>query len=115
MKIDTSPVPNNPEATIRKLEQVKRAALAPSNPSGQDRQVAAEADAKIQQARQEKREKDAEALKEANGEKGGLEAGLDPSTRTDAPKPVFGRDASAGGAPANGATLRPGSLLNLVA
>lgn len=88
VKIDTSPVPNNPEATIRKLEQVKRAALAPANPSAKDRQVAAEAEAKIQQARQEKREKEAEELKEANGEQGGR---------------------------AVGATLGPGSLLNLVA
>ncbi|MGI9387090.1 MAG: putative metalloprotease CJM1_0395 family protein, partial [Methyloligellaceae bacterium] len=32
VKIDTSPVPNNPDATIRKMEVVKRAALAPSQP-----------------------------------------------------------------------------------
>ena len=56
VSIDTSEVPNNPEATIRKMEIVKRAALAPSQPSAQDRQVAAEADRKIQKARQEKRE-----------------------------------------------------------
>jgi hypothetical protein len=67
VKIDTSAVPNNPEATIRKMEQVKRAALAPSNPSSADRQVAAEADAKIQQARQEKREQDAEEREKAEG------------------------------------------------
>ena len=53
VSIDTSPVAGNPEATIRKMELVKRAALAPSNPSGQDRRVAAEADAKILAARQE--------------------------------------------------------------
>lgn len=67
VKIDTSAVPNNPEATIRKMEQVKRAALAPSNPSSADRQVAAEADAKIQQARQEKREQEAEEREKAGG------------------------------------------------
>jgi hypothetical protein len=67
VKIDTSAVPNNPEATIRKMEQVKRAALAPSNPSAADRQVAAEADAKIQQARQEKREQEAEEREKAEG------------------------------------------------
>lgn len=115
VKIDTSPVPNNPEATIRKLEQVKRAALAPSNPSAKDRQVAAEAEAKIQQARQEKREKEAEELKEANGEKGGLEASLNPSASSDAPKPFTGADGSGTVKPASGATLSPGSLLNLVA
>lgn len=115
VKIDTSPVPNNPEATIRKLEQVKRAALAPSNPSAKDRQVAAEAETKIQQARQEKREKDAEELKEANGEKGGLEASLNPSASSDALKPFSGSDGAGTVKPASGATLSPGSLLNLVA
>ena len=44
--IDTSPVPGDPEATIDKMEVVKRAALAPAEPSGQDRSVAAQADAK---------------------------------------------------------------------
>ncbi|MBU2863781.1 hypothetical protein KO489_08025 [Reinekea forsetii] len=39
--ISVSPVPNNPEATLRKAEQVRRAALAPAEPSAQDRQVAA--------------------------------------------------------------------------
>jgi hypothetical protein len=112
VKIDTSSVPNNPEATIRKLEQVKRAALAPSNPSAKDRQVAADAEAKIQQARQEKREQEAEELKEAGGEKGGLEVNLTGSSPLIAPNPISGPDASRS---ANATTLRPGSLLNLVA
>ena len=43
--IDVSPVPDNPEATISKMEVVKAAALAPAEPSGQDRRVAALADA----------------------------------------------------------------------
>lgn len=43
VKIDASPDPNNPEATIRKMQQVKRAALAPADPSPQDRKVAMEA------------------------------------------------------------------------
>lgn len=51
--IDTSAVPNNPEATIRKLQTVKRAALAPRQPSSQDRAVAAQAEQKILQARQQ--------------------------------------------------------------
>jgi hypothetical protein len=42
VSIDTSPE-SNPEATIRKADQIKRAALAPAEPSGQDRSVAAEA------------------------------------------------------------------------
>lgn len=53
VSIDASPVPGNPQATIRKLEQVKRAALAPRTPSGQDRSVASSADAGIIQAKKE--------------------------------------------------------------
>lgn len=42
VRIDTSREPT-PEATLRKADQIKRAALAPAEPSGQDRAVAAEA------------------------------------------------------------------------
>lgn len=41
VSIDMSAVPNDPEATLAKAEQVRRAALAPAEPSVQDRQVAA--------------------------------------------------------------------------
>lgn len=41
VSISTSKVANNPRATIDKMEQVKRAALAPANPSAQDFKVAA--------------------------------------------------------------------------
>jgi hypothetical protein len=41
--IDLSPVPGNPEATIRKAQVVRAAAQAPADPSPQDRQVAAAA------------------------------------------------------------------------
>lgn len=47
---------NEPQATINKMEQVKAAALAPAEPSGQDRAVAAQADAIKAQAQQELRE-----------------------------------------------------------
>ncbi len=43
VQISTSPVPGDPQATIEKAEQVRRAALAPAQPSTQDRQVAAQA------------------------------------------------------------------------
>ncbi len=43
VKIDASPIPDNPQATITKMQQVSRAALAPSDPSPQDRKVASEA------------------------------------------------------------------------
>ena len=53
VSIDTSEVPNDPEATIRKAQQIKRAALAPEEPSAQDRSVAAEAARMEVEARKE--------------------------------------------------------------
>jgi len=41
--IDVSPVEGDPEATVRKMEIVIAAALAPAEPSAQDRAVAAQA------------------------------------------------------------------------
>ena len=55
VQIDTAPVPGDPAATIRKMQQVRRAALAPRQPSSQDRRVAAEAAAKEAEARAELR------------------------------------------------------------
>ncbi len=52
VKIDVSEE-KNPEDTIRKMEQVIRAALAPADPSPQDRRVAAEAAQKLMKARME--------------------------------------------------------------
>lgn len=46
VKIDASPVSGDPEATIQKMETVIRAALAPAEPSSQDRKVAAAASAR---------------------------------------------------------------------
>ncbi len=43
VQIDASPVKNDPEATIRKMQIIRAAALAPADPSGQDRAVAAAA------------------------------------------------------------------------
>ena len=50
VKIDTSEE-KDPEKTIQKMETVKRAALAPADPSPTDRRVAAEAAAKEARAR----------------------------------------------------------------
>lgn len=49
--IDTSKVAGDPVASLRKAQMVARAALAPANPSAQDRRVAAQASVLIQQAR----------------------------------------------------------------
>lgn len=51
--IDTSKVPGDPQATISKAQQVRRAALAPASPSAQDRSIAVAASAMEQQARVE--------------------------------------------------------------
>jgi len=56
VSIDTSPVPNDPDATILKMQQVRRAALAPAEPSAQDRRVASEASQSEMRARSEKLE-----------------------------------------------------------
>ena len=43
VKLDTSPVAGDPEATLQKAGEIRRAAMAPAEPSAQDRQIAAEA------------------------------------------------------------------------
>ncbi len=66
VKIDTSEE-KDPEKTIQKMEVVKKAALAPADPSPTDRRVAAEAAAKEAKARaklmEEKMKKFREAMK----------------------------------------------------
>lgn len=53
VQIDTSPIPGDPEATLRKAQQLRRAANAPAEPSSQDGSVAAQAAQMEQQARAE--------------------------------------------------------------
>ncbi len=53
VSIDTSAVSGDPQATIQKMQQIRRAALAPAQPSGQDRAVAAQAQAAEQKASSE--------------------------------------------------------------
>lgn len=61
VNIDTSPVSGNPEATIQKAKQIRAAALAPADPSAQDRAVAASASALEAQAQQELQKEEQEA------------------------------------------------------
>lgn len=51
VQLDVSPVANDPEATIVKQEQVRKAALAPAQPSVQDTRVAASANQLASRAR----------------------------------------------------------------
>jgi hypothetical protein len=53
VKIDTSPVPGDPEATLRKARQIEQAAFAPGDPSPEDRRAAVMAAALAARARQE--------------------------------------------------------------
>ncbi len=53
VSIDTSPVSGDPQKTILKAQQVRRAALAPAEPSAPDRQAAAAASRMEAEARQE--------------------------------------------------------------
>ncbi len=57
VNIDTSPIHDNPEATIQKAQVIKRAANAPAEPSGKDRQVASEATKMEMEARRQVNEK----------------------------------------------------------
>ncbi len=62
-----------PEETIEKMARVKAAALAPADPSDQDRRVAAQADAKAAEARAE--------MLEEKSEKGEEKSDIVPDTR----------------------------------
>lgn len=64
VSIDTSSE-SNPDATIEKMRQVRRAALAPAEPSSQDHSVAAKAARVIRAAEAELAARRAETLREA--------------------------------------------------
>jgi hypothetical protein len=60
VSIDTSKVPGDPQATLIKANRIRTAALAPAEPSGQDRKVAAQAsqmaaDARAEMAQQQRK------------------------------------------------------------
>ncbi len=66
VNIDVAAIPGDPQATIAKAKQVRRAALAPVDPSSKDRQVAARAAATIAKAQAELRS-DPEAAEPSEG------------------------------------------------
>ncbi|HYH39218.1 MAG TPA: putative metalloprotease CJM1_0395 family protein [Azospirillum sp.] len=74
-----APAARSPEAAIQQAQQIKAAALAPAEPSGQDLAVAASADAAMVQARRE------------------LNASEDPSATAPAGTAPQGGEASGGG------------------
>ena len=64
VNIDTSPVPNNPQATIQKANRIRAAAMAPAEPSSQDRSVASEATRMATEARAELAKEQSQDTKE---------------------------------------------------
>lgn len=95
--IDTSPVAGNPEATVQKMEQVARAALAPSDPSAQDRAVAAQARQASAEARREiilerAEERQAKEAEAAEADAAESENRLDAPEESDAPEEVSAED-----------------------
>ena len=69
VSIDVSKVPGDPEATLEKAEQVRRAALAPADPSTQDRQVAALATQITVEAQSELRQLERQEAEQASEER----------------------------------------------
>ena len=116
VNIDVSEVPGNPEATLEKLTQVSRAALAPAQPSPQDRAVAAQAQAGAAQARAElaaqRSEDTAELTREDDDEEGGELPLAAEASSSGVPATAAGRFAAAAG-PSAADTI--GTLLNLFA
>lgn len=64
VSIDTSPVAGDPQATLQKANQIRAAALAPAQPSAQDRAVAAQAGIMAAEARAELTEERREETKQ---------------------------------------------------
>lgn len=118
VSIDTSPVSGNPEATVRKAQTIKRAALAPRDPSSQDRQVAAQAAQLEAQARQEVKAEKAEEKEEASENNSSSSAELNSKSETslesdndsDQDSPFSRRVANR----FNPSSITTGNLLNII-
>ncbi|RUO26757.1 catalase [Aliidiomarina minuta] len=64
VNIDITPIPGDPQATLQKMQIVRRAAMAPTQPSGADRQVAQEASLRENEARTELRQEQMTEIRE---------------------------------------------------
>ena len=96
VQIDTSEVKGDPQATIRKMQQVRRAALAPGNPSSQDRAVAAQASQTERQARAEVSEQSRDSQASATGGSTAPTLRTDPQNASEAPPTADQTQASHG-------------------
>jgi len=77
--IDVSEVSGDPEATARKAQQIRAAALAPAEPSSQDRAVAAQAAAMAAGAQAEIAEQRRQEMQDGSPNAGVSGAATDPS------------------------------------
>ncbi|NUB24229.1 putative metalloprotease CJM1_0395 family protein [Azospirillum brasilense] len=101
---------SDPEATVRKMDTVKAAALAPSDPSAQDLRVAQQADAMKIQAQQELRRKGAEPAGARNGDApDGRDSGDDGARPSDTTAPALAARGAAAYASAFGIGQRSGT------
>ncbi len=107
VSIDVAPVPGDPQATLRKAQTIRRAALAPADPSAQDRAVAAQAQQMAIQAQAELARQRMEAIRARQQEQEG-------SQRPDRPLPTL-RAADTPAAPTALTLAEPpeGASLNL--
>ncbi|OZB19701.1 MAG: hypothetical protein B7X58_02295 [Marinobacter sp. 34-60-7] len=89
VSIDVAPVQGDPQATIEKMRVVRAAALAPAQPSGQDRAVAAQAMQTMLQAQVEL----AASAGEANEQGEGARADTRVNDNGSVPSPATGQKA----------------------
>lgn len=106
VQIDTAPVEGDPEATIAKAQTVRRAALAPTEPSSTDLQVAAAASRMEADAQQELSQQQAN---ERTGESEGVQT--DDAERANEPSPEHAES----GEPRNNENETEGTVLDVFA
>ena len=82
VQIDTSAVPGDPQATIQKAMQIRAAAMAPAEPSGQDRAVAAQAAQMAAQARMELMKQNQADKSPESSSASGINANKEPEENT---------------------------------
>ncbi|NUB06997.1 hypothetical protein FW320_12515 [Azospirillum sp. Vi22] len=100
---------SDPEATVRKMDTVKAAALAPSDPSAQDLRVAQQADAAKMQAQQELRRKGSEPGARSGGSLDGQDSGDDGARPSDTAAPALAARGASAYASAFGIGQRSGT------
>lgn len=121
VSIDTAPVDGDPAATIQKLQIVRAAALAPGDPSAQDRAVAAQAEAGIRRAQAElqaqRNEELAGEAEEASGSSNDINAvdGAGDGGPVEGPSSAAASDGFAGASDGDQASERSfGPISNLI-